>query len=71
MLILCGSGSDVEGIYGPREFLAFYLTAAVVRQCGIRRLGLRFGGGHGHGRSGRRGGDGRYWCSSRALPESA
>jgi membrane associated rhomboid family serine protease len=30
MLILWWAGSEVEGIYGPREFLAFYLTAAVL-----------------------------------------
>jgi len=30
MLILWWSGSEVESIYGPREFLAFYLTAALV-----------------------------------------
>jgi membrane associated rhomboid family serine protease len=30
MLILWWAGSEVEGIYGPREFLAFYLVAAVV-----------------------------------------
>jgi membrane associated rhomboid family serine protease len=30
MLILWWAGSEVESIYGPREFLAFYLTAAVV-----------------------------------------
>lgn len=30
MLILWWAGSEVEAIYGPREFLAFYLVAAVV-----------------------------------------
>jgi membrane associated rhomboid family serine protease len=30
MLILWWAGSEVEDIYGPREFLAFYLVAAVV-----------------------------------------
>jgi membrane associated rhomboid family serine protease len=30
MLILWWAGSEVESIYGPREFLAFYLVAAVV-----------------------------------------
>src|SRR5436190_15312128 len=30
MLILWWAGSEVEGIYGPREFLAYYLVAAVV-----------------------------------------
>src|SRR5262249_27793551 len=30
MLFLWWFGSDVEGIYGPREFLSFYLVSAVV-----------------------------------------
>jgi membrane associated rhomboid family serine protease len=30
MLFLWWFGTDVEDLYGPREFLAFYLTAAVV-----------------------------------------
>jgi membrane associated rhomboid family serine protease len=30
MLIVWWAGSEVESIYGPREFLAFYLVAAVV-----------------------------------------
>ncbi len=30
MLILWWAGSEVEGIYGPKEFLAFYLSAAVL-----------------------------------------
>jgi membrane associated rhomboid family serine protease len=30
MLIIWWAGSDVESIYGPREFLTFYLVAAVV-----------------------------------------
>ncbi len=30
MLFLWWFGSDVEDLYGPREFLAFYLTSAVV-----------------------------------------
>jgi membrane associated rhomboid family serine protease len=30
MLIVWWAGSEVEGIYGPREFLAFYLVSAVL-----------------------------------------
>ncbi len=30
MLVLWWAGAEVEGIYGPREFLAFYLCAAVI-----------------------------------------
>ena len=33
MLFLWWFGSDVEDLYGPREFLSFYLTAALARVC--------------------------------------
>ena len=36
MLILWWAGSEVEGIYGPREFLAFYLAAAVISERRLR-----------------------------------
>jgi membrane associated rhomboid family serine protease len=46
MLILWWAGSEVEGIYGPREFLAFYLTAAVVSSCAFVAWDVLLGSGH-------------------------
>jgi membrane associated rhomboid family serine protease len=45
MLILWWAGSEVEGIYGPREFLAFYLTAAVVASAAFVGWDVFFGAG--------------------------
>jgi membrane associated rhomboid family serine protease len=53
MLFLWWFGSDMEDLYGPREFLAFYLTAALgggVACCLAEFLG--FGGGNVLGASG-------------------
>jgi membrane associated rhomboid family serine protease len=46
MLILWWAGSEVEGIYGPREFLAFYLTAAVFSSCAFVIWDVLSGSGH-------------------------
>src|SRR5687768_9025342 len=40
MLILYWVGRELEGIYGPREFLAFYLTTALIVSLGKVALGL-------------------------------
>jgi membrane associated rhomboid family serine protease len=40
MLFLWWFGSDIEDMYGPQEFLAFYLTTAVVG--GIAFVGINF-----------------------------
>jgi membrane associated rhomboid family serine protease len=40
MLILYWVGRELEGIYGPREFLAFYLTTALIVSAGKVVLGL-------------------------------
>jgi len=53
MLFLWWFGTDVEDLYGPREFLAFYLSSAVVAAvvfCVAHLAGL--GGGLGYGASG-------------------
>jgi membrane associated rhomboid family serine protease len=47
MLILWWAGSEVEGIYGPREFLAFYLAAAVLSSTAFVVWDLLLGTGHG------------------------
>jgi membrane associated rhomboid family serine protease len=43
MLVLWMAGRDLEAVYGPREFLAFYLTAGVVSGIGFMLWGLYFG----------------------------
>lgn len=40
MLILYWVGRELEGIYGPREFLAFYLTTALIVSMGKVALGV-------------------------------
>ncbi len=45
MFFLWICGTQVEPIYGPREFLRFYLTAAVLAGIGFLAFGLVFGGG--------------------------
>jgi membrane associated rhomboid family serine protease len=44
MLIVWWAGSEVESIYGPREFLAFYLVAAVVSSAAFVAEDLLKGG---------------------------
>jgi membrane associated rhomboid family serine protease len=53
MLILYWVGRELEGVYGPREFLAFYLAAALIVSLGMLALGLAgFNPGRGIGASG-------------------
>ncbi len=40
MLILYWAGRELEGIYGPREFLAFYLATALLISLAMVALGL-------------------------------
>src|SRR2546423_14507237 len=46
MLIVWWAGSEVEAIYGPREFLAFYLSAAVLSSAAYVGWDVVFGTGH-------------------------
>ncbi len=46
MVIVWWAGSEVESIYGPREFLAFYLASAIVSSAVFVGWDVAFAGGH-------------------------
>jgi membrane associated rhomboid family serine protease len=51
MLILWWAGSEVEDVYGPREFLAYYLVAAVVSSAAYVAWDVAAHGTAGHSRA--------------------